>query len=94
MTPRLHHHVTTASSSCFVDDNDVIITGNLIWKLQVSTLGCWQVGGCRLLASMPLPINPTVQVLFPPLTFLKPMFEQTIRGASGVVITIKPSFPT
>ena len=35
------------------------------------------------------------EVLFPPLTFLKPMFKQQIRNSSGgVVVTVKPSFPS
>ena len=35
------------------------------------------------------------EVLFPPLTFLKPMFKQQIRNsAGGVVVTVKPSFPS
>jgi len=39
------------------------------------------------------------EVLYPPLTFLKPMFEQPIMGddgkpSEGVVVTVKPSFPT
>ena len=35
------------------------------------------------------------EVLSPPLTFLKPMFEQTIMGSKeGSVITVKPSFPS
>ena len=35
------------------------------------------------------------EVLYPPLTFLKPMFEQTIMGSKeGSVITVKPSFPS
>ena len=35
------------------------------------------------------------EVLYPPLTFLKPMFRQAIRGQStGCVVTVKPSFPS
>ena len=40
------------------------------------------------------------EVLYPPLTFLKPMFEQPIMGQQGqscdegVVVTVKPSFPS
>ena len=40
------------------------------------------------------------EVLYPPLTYLKPMYEQPIMGKDGecskdgVVITVKPSFPT
>jgi hypothetical protein len=39
-------------------------------------------------------------VLYPPLTYLKPMYEQPIMGRDGkcskegVVITVKPSFPS
>jgi len=35
------------------------------------------------------------ETLYPPLTFLKPMFEQKIRGIEGgLIVTIKPSFPS
>ena len=34
------------------------------------------------------------EVLFPPLTFLKPMFKQNIRNSVGTVVTVKPSFPS
>jgi hypothetical protein len=35
------------------------------------------------------------ETLFPPLTFLKPMFSQRIKGLNqGLVITLKPSFPS
>ena len=34
------------------------------------------------------------EVLYPPLTYLKPMFRQEIRNVPGTVITLKPSFPT
>ena len=34
------------------------------------------------------------EVLYPPLTYLKPMFKQEIRNLGGTVITVKPSFPT
>ena len=40
------------------------------------------------------------EVLYPPLAFLKPIFKQPIMGADGnkssegVVVTVKPSFPT
>ena len=40
------------------------------------------------------------EALYPPLTFLKPMFEQPIMGQQGqscdegVVVTVKPSFPS
>jgi hypothetical protein len=35
------------------------------------------------------------ETLFPPLTFLKPMFSQRIKGLEqGLVITLKPSFPS
>lgn len=35
------------------------------------------------------------EVLYPPLTFLKPMFTQHIKDVpDGKVITVKPSFPT
>ena len=34
------------------------------------------------------------EVLFPPLTFLKPMFKQQIRNSAGVVVTVRPSFPS
>ena len=32
------------------------------------------------------------EVLYPPLTYLKPMFKQSIGGTDGVVVTVKPSF--
>jgi hypothetical protein len=35
------------------------------------------------------------EILYPPLTFLKPMFEQRIKNLKqGTVITLKPSFPS
>lgn len=34
------------------------------------------------------------EVLFPPLTFLKPMFKQQVRNGVGIVVTVKPSFPS
>jgi len=40
------------------------------------------------------------EVLYPPLTFLKPMFDQPIMGPDGnalkegIVVTVKPSFPS
>jgi len=34
------------------------------------------------------------EVLYPPLTFLKPLFQQAISGTAGVVVTVKPAFPS
>jgi len=34
------------------------------------------------------------EVLYPPLTFLKPVARQKIKGSGGYVITVKPSFPS
>merc|ERR1712039_542225 len=35
------------------------------------------------------------EVLYPPLTYLKPITRQSIRGCTGgEVITVKPSFPS
>mmetsp|Transcript_21074 Transcript_21074/g.37711 ORF Transcript_21074/g.37711 Transcript_21074/m.37711 type:complete len:1057 (-) Transcript_21074:472-3642(-) len=35
------------------------------------------------------------EVLYPPLTFIKPLFQQPIKDCKGgVVVTVKPSFPT
>ena len=34
------------------------------------------------------------EVLYPPLTFLKPVARQKIKGSEGYVITVKPSFPS
>ena len=35
------------------------------------------------------------EVLYPPLTFAKPLFKQTIKGlVGGMVVTLKPSFPS
>jgi hypothetical protein len=35
------------------------------------------------------------EVLYPPLTFVKPLYKQLIKGSEGgIVVTIKPSFPS
>ena len=35
------------------------------------------------------------EVLYPPLTYIKPLFKQSIKGLEGgVVVTVKPSFPS
>mmetsp|Transcript_48942 Transcript_48942/g.116317 ORF Transcript_48942/g.116317 Transcript_48942/m.116317 type:complete len:81 (-) Transcript_48942:33-275(-) len=34
------------------------------------------------------------EVLYPPLTYLKPMIRQPIKGCEGFVYTVKPSFPS
>lgn len=34
------------------------------------------------------------EVLYPPLTYLKPLISQPIKNSKGMVYTVKPSFPT
>jgi hypothetical protein len=76
------------SLSVLLGGYDVYVYADSEWWCRICWLGLYADSEWRASNKQ------EKEVLYPPLTYLKPLISQPIKNSKGVVYTVKPSFPT